>query len=457
MQKDVIIIGAGPGGYTLAVELSKQGRKVTLIEKDNLGGTCLNYGCMPTKSLLHSASNIIAIKESIKNEQTNISDFTINYEKIIDDSRKQVETLKNGIDFLMKKNKVEVIKGEATFISNGKLKVTSENETIELEGNDIIIATGSYSRTIPNIEVNNTNVFTSKSFLLNKVQPKNILIIGSGSIGIEFASFLNAIGTNVTVVEMAPNIMPLQDSTISNTMKRYLKDKGMVFYTSATVSSFENDGKTIKATIKTKDDKEEALEFDSCLVSIGVIPNTKNLELENTDIKLTDRGFIEVDNKLQTTTPHHFAIGDIIGAPTLAHVAIQEAKIVTSTICNLPCNYTKENIPLCTYTIPQVASVGITEDYAKQNNIAYKTARFPFSANGKAIVSCEEEGMIKLIYDPESLKILGCHLIQKEATELLGEVVLAKNLGLTLKDIEKTIHAHPTLSEAIGAIAGAAL
>ncbi len=450
MEKDLVIIGAGPGGYTGAIEASKLGRKVTLVEKENLGGTCLNFGCMPTKSLLHVAHQIKAINELKKNNIAMFGDVAINYENIINISREHVKKLEEGVNFLMKKYNIEIIKGTASFLSDKKITVSSlELDALEeITANDFIIATGSLPKNLPNIPVNGINVHNSRTFLLNKKFPKNILIIGSGAIGLEFASFLNAIGAQVTIVEYMDRIMPQADSTISNTLKRVLEEKGIKIYTSSQIINFSSDNK-ILAEIKNKKEEVITFEGDSCLIAIGVIPNIDNLNLKNTTIKTNEKNFIEVNEKMETTAPHHFAIGDVIGMPTLAHVATCEARILVNHICNIESRLSKKNIPLCSYTIPQVASVGITEDEAKQKNISYKSVRMPFLANGKALVSEGSQGLIKLIFSPESKKILGCHILQENATELLPEIVLAMNNELTVNDIKESIHAHPTLAEII--------
>ncbi len=449
MEKDLVIIGAGPGGYTAAIEASKCGRKVTLIEKENkLGGTCLNYGCMPTKSLLHVAREIDGLKSLQTNHLATFDNFSINYENIINLSREHVEKLNEGIKFLMKKNNVEIINATAGFISNGKIKIFNKEENIQAEitANDFIISTGSIPREIPNIKINGTTVHNSKTFLLNKKMPRRVLVIGSGAIGLEFASFLNAVGSDVTIVEYMDKIMPQADSTISNTLKRILEEKGMKIFTSSQVIEFHSNDKII-AKIKNKKEQIFDIEANACLVAIGVTPNIDGLELENTDISTNERNFITVNEKMETTAPHHFAIGDVIGMPTLAHVAMYEAKILVNYLCNLNNKLLKRNIPLCSYTIPQVASVGITEDMAKEKNIDYKSVRIPFLANGKAVVSEESQGLIKLIFDPKSNIILGCHILQNDATELLPEIILAMNEGITIKQIANSIHAHPTLSE----------
>lgn len=451
MQKDLVIIGSGPGGYVAALECAKNGRNVTIIEKADLGGVCLNFGCMPTKALLHSAKEIIGLKNALKSEKISISDLKIDYAKIIQESRENIKKVRDGLDFLMKKNKIEVISATARFSSDNLLTITYPNESTDtITFNDVIIATGSSPRELPNIKVNGKNIHSSKTFLTNERMPQNALVIGSGAIGLEFASFLNGLGVNVTVLEALDKVMPQADSTISNTLKRLLQDKGITIFTSANITKFENiDDNTINVTFKDKKDVENTLSFDICIASVGVIPNTKNLGLENTRVKITERGFISVNEKMQSESPNIYAIGDVIGAPTLAHVASREALIASKNICNIDCKLNKDVIPYGTYSFPQVASVGLTEEQAKEKGLNYKSVRIPFSANGKAVVSNEEEGLVKLIYDTNTRKILGCHIIQENAVELIAEVVLAINNNLTLEDITKTIHAHPTLSEAI--------
>ena len=454
MEKDLVIIGSGPGGYIAAIECAKNGRKVTIIEKENLGGVCLNFGCMPTKALLHSAKEILGLKNALKNEKISLSDFKINYEKIIQSSRERISIVRDGLNFLMKRNNIEVITAKAEFKSDNELTITYQDNTKDtVTFNDLIIAVGSTPRELPNIKVNGKNIHNSKTFLTNEKMPQNALVIGSGAIGLEFASFLNALGVNVTILEALDKVMPQADSTISNTLKRLLQDRGMTIFTSANITKFENvNDEIINVTFTDKKGIENSLTFDMCIASVGVLPNTKNIGLENTKVEVTDRGFIKVNEKMATTSNHIYAIGDVIGAPTLAHVASREALIASHAICNIKSNLNKNVIPYGTYSFPQVASVGLTEEQAKEKGLNYKSVRLPFAANGKAVVSESEEGLIKLIYDVDTRKILGCHIIQEDAVELITEIVLAINNNLTIDDISKTIHSHPTLSEAISEV-----
>lgn len=486
MQKDVIIIGSGPGGYIAAIECAKRNRKVSLIEMGDIGGVCLNYGCMPTKALLHSAKEVLSVRNAKERSIISLDDFTINYPKIIQNSREKVLKLQDGVRFLMKKYNVEIINAKATFKSKNEVELEINNlengnldknnlDKISGKGtitfNDAIIATGSTPRVLPNILVNGINVHNSKTFLVNEKMPKNVLIIGSGSIGLEFASFLNALGVNVIIVEALDKVMPQADATISNTLKRSLQNRGITIHTSSSISSFENkNNDIIDVVIKNKKDEEISFKVDMCLVSIGVVPNTKDLGLENANILLTERGFIKVNDDMQTSTANIYAIGDVIGLPTLAHVASREALIASASLCsssnkcdsecdnkcsnenNTESKFNKNVIPYGTYSFPQVASVGLTEEQAKAQDLPYKSVRIPFSANGKAVVSDEDEGLIKLIYDTETKKILGCHIIQENAVELITEITLAINNDLTCDDIAKTIHAHPTLSEIIAEV-----
>ena len=451
MEKDLVIIGSGPGGYIAAIECAKNGRTVTIIEKANLGGICLNFGCMPTKALLHSAKEILGLKNAIKNGKIDAIDFKINYSKIINSSRESISKIRDGLSFLMTKNKIEVINATACFKNDKEVELTySDNSKDTITFNDLIIATGSTPRELPNIKVNGKNVHSSKTFLTNETMPKNALVIGSGAIGLEFASFLNALGVKVTILEALDKVMPQADSTISNTLKRLLQDRGITIFTSASITKFENiNDDIINITFTDKKGVENSLTFDTCIASVGVIPNTKNIGLENTSVNVTERGFIIVDNKMKTTASNIYAIGDVVGAPTLAHVASREALIASHAICNIESNLNKDVIPYGTYSFPQVASVGLTEEQAKEKGLNYKSVRLPFAANGKAVVSESEEGLIKLIFDADTRKILGCHIIQEDAVELITEIVLAINNNLTLDDITKTIHSHPTLSEAI--------
>ena len=447
-SRDLIVLGSGPGGYVAAIRASQLGRKVSIVERASLGGVCLNWGCIPTKALLSSASLFHNIKRASE-FGINVSDATIDFPKIIDRSRATASKLSQGVQYLMKKNKVEIINGEGTLQKDRKLLVKDQSgNSVIYSFNDIIIATGARPKPIPGMNVDGSLIHSSRTLLECRKQPKRMLVIGAGAIGIEFAYFLHALGTKVTVVEMMEQILPFEDTEIARSLESVLTKQGMEIRTGAMVQKLQADDGKVSATIK-KGDAEERWEGDCCLVAIGVTPNSENIGLEATGVAI-ERGFIKVDRFLRTNIPHHFAIGDVAGPPLLAHKASHEALTAAEAACGKlehPMHY--DNMPACTYCQPQVASVGLTERAVKDKGIKYRVGKIPFSAIGKAIATGEPEGLIKVIIDDELGEVLGVHILHAEATELISEAAVIRSHEGIASSVVETIHPHPTLSESI--------
>lgn len=454
--RDLIVWGSGPGGYVAAIRAAQLGRKVTIVEREALGGVCLNWGCIPSKALLKSAQLYHDMKRSAE-FGFETGPLKIDFPKIVNRSREVAGKLSNGVSFLMRKNKIEVIMGNGTLEPGKKLAVTDQaGKATTYSFNDIIIATGARPRPLPGIEVDGDVIHTYRTILEYKRLPQKMLVIGAGAIGIEFAYFLSTLGTQVTVVEMLPQILPVEDTEIAEMLERTLKKNGMNIKTGTTVADLKKSGKVVSATLKGKD-SEEKWSGDCCLIAIGVVANTDNIGLEKVGIKM-DRGFIDVDEFMRTNVPNHYAIGDVAGAPWLAHVASHEGIVAAEFIAGKskhPMRY--DNIPGCTYCQPQVASIGMTEKQAKEKGIKYKVGKVPFSAIGKAIAIGEPEGMIKTIIDEEIGEILGVHILHSEATELISEAAAIRSHEGIASSVLDTIHPHPTLSESMGEVMAAAL
>ena len=454
--RDLIVWGSGPGGYVAAIRAAQLGRKVTIIERENLGGVCLNWGCIPSKALLKSAQLYHDMKRGAE-FGLETGPLKIDFPKIVTRSRDVAGKLSQGVSFLMRKNKIEVIMGNGVIESGKKLVVTDNSgKATTYTFNDIIIATGARARTLPGIEVDGDVIHTYRTILEHKRLPQKMLVIGAGAIGIEFAYFLGTLGTQVAVVEMQPQILPVEDQEIADGLEKILKKNGLIIKTATTVSDLKRSGKVVSATLKGKDG-EEKWSGDACLIAIGVVPNTDNIGLEKVGIKM-DKGWIDVDEFMRTNVPNHYAIGDVAGAPWLAHVASHEGLVAAEFIAGKskhPMRY--DNIPGCTYCQPQVASIGLTEKQAKEKGIKYKVGKVPFSAIGKAIAIGEPEGMIKTIIDEEVGEILGVHILHSEATELIAEAAAIRSHEGIASSVLDTIHAHPTLSESMGEVMAAAL
>ncbi|MCX7875493.1 MAG: dihydrolipoyl dehydrogenase [Melioribacteraceae bacterium] len=448
---EIAVLGGGPGGYVAAIRAAQLGFKTVVIDKDNLGGICLNWGCIPTKALLKSAEHFDFIKNHSYDFGIKVENPVFDFEKIIKSSRDISEKISKNVELLIKKNKVERIRGFGKLISQNKIEIfdNNNNKIEEIIADKIIIATGASPKSLSSIPVDGEKIITSKeAMILNKV-PNELIVIGAGAIGIEFAYFYSVLGSKVTIIEMLENILPVEDKEISETLEKNFKKRGITIYTKTKVIQAKVVNEKVKVKIE-KDNKEIELESDIVLSAIGVTGNIQNIGLENVGIEI-ERGHIKVDrNTYQTNVKNIYAIGDVIGPPWLAHVASAEAIYCVEKIKGLnvePINY--NTIPGCTYCNPQVASVGLTELKAKELGYEIKVGKFPFMASGKAFAVGEREGFVKIIFDAKYGEILGAHIIGQDATELISEITLAKSLEATHESIVKTVHAHPTLSESI--------
>ncbi len=448
MNLDIIVIGSGPGGYVAAIRASQLGLKVGIVEKAEMGGICLNWGCIPTKALLKSAQVFDYIKHASDYGIT-VKEYNQDFGAIIKRSRDVANGMSKGISFLMKKNKIEVIQGFGKLSGSGKIEVTKDDGTKETHtAKHIILATGARSRELPNIKIDDKKIIGYRKAMVLETQPKSMVIMGSGAIGMEFAYFYNSMGTKVTVVEFLPNILPVEDEEISKMMERIVKKSGITVMTSSSVESVDTTGEGCKVNIKTAKGNE-ILDCDIVLSAVGISTNLENLGLEENKVAV-DKGKVLVDEFYRTNVPGVYAIGDITSGPALAHVASAEGIICVEQIAGLkphPLNY--GNLPGCTYTWPEIASVGLTEKAAKEKGYDIKVGKFPFSASGKASASGAKDGMVKVIFDAKYGEWLGAHFIGAGVTDMIAEVVVARNLETTGHEIIKSVHPHPTMSEAI--------
>jgi dihydrolipoamide dehydrogenase len=455
MKYDVIVLGSGPGGYVTAIRASQLGLNTAVVEREALGGICLNWGCIPTKALLKSA-NVFEYINHAADYGITVGAPKADFGGMVKRSRDVAEGMSGGVKFLLKKNKVDVIKGNGKLLAGRKLEVTAEDATVQvLEADHIIVATGARSRQLPSLPQNGKTVIGYREAMTLKSQPKRLVVVGSGAIGVEFAYFYNAIGTEVTVVEYLPNIVPLEDVEVSKQLGRSFKKQGIKVMTSAEVTSVKDVKGGVSVTVKTKKG-EEQIEADVVLSAVGVIANIEGIGLEDVGIA-ADRGKILVDDFYKTNIPGYYAIGDCVPGPALAHVASAEGILCVEKIAGHnvePIDYM--NIPGCTYCFPEVASVGMTEEQAKEKGIEVKVGKFPFSASGKASASGHKDGFVKLIFDAKYGELLGGHMIGANVTELVAELVAVRKLETTGHELIKTIHPHPTLSEAVMEAAAAA-
>ncbi|MCK5822141.1 MAG: dihydrolipoyl dehydrogenase [Bacteroidales bacterium] len=456
MLYNLVVIGSGPGGYVAAIRASQLGMKVAVIEKAELGGICLNWGCIPTKSLLKSAQVYDYIKHAQDYGISINGDVIADFDKIIERSRGVAEGMSKGIQYLLKKNKIDVVEGFGRILKPGKVEITnSEGQSSFIEAENILIATGARSRELPNLKQDGVKVIGYREALVLKQKPASMIVVGSGAIGTELASFYNSMGTAVTIVEFMSNIVPNEDIDVSKALARSLKKAKIKIMTSASVESVDTSGDLCKIAIKTKKG-EETKEAEIVLSAVGITPNTENLGLEELGVK-TDRGWIEVDEYYQTNIAGIFAIGDVIPGIALAHVASAEGIICVEKIVGKnpePLDY--KNIPGCTYTSPELASVGYTEAAAQEAGYDIKVGKFPFTASGKASAAGAKDGFIKLIFDTKHGELLGAHMIGANVTEMIAEIVVARKLEITGEELIKSVHPHPTMSEAIMEAAAAA-
>ncbi|MCK5028942.1 MAG: dihydrolipoyl dehydrogenase [Bacteroidales bacterium] len=456
MSYDLIIIGSGPGGYVAAIRASQLGMKVGVVEKSELGGICLNWGCIPTKSLLKSGQVFNYIKHAADYGVTIEGEAKADFEQMVARSRGVADGMSKGIQFLFKKNKIDHIQGYGKLKSNQTVEVTdSEGKTQEIQAKNIILATGARSKELPNLKQDGKKIIGYREALTLPKKPESMIVVGSGAIGSEFANFYNAIGTKVTLVEFLPNVVPNEDIDVSKQLGRSFKKAGIKVMVGSSVESVDTSGDLCKVVIKTKKG-EENHEAEVVLSAVGVTPNIENVGIEELGIEL-EKGKVKVDEYYKTNIDGVYAIGDIVHGPALAHVASAEGITCVEKMSGLnsePVNY--GNIPACTYTSPEVASVGLTEQAAKDAGFEIKVGKFPFTASGKASAAGEKDGFVKLVFDEKYGELLGAHLIGANVTEMIAELVVAKKLETTGHELIKSIHPHPTMSEAIMEAAAAA-
>ncbi|WP_329805149.1 dihydrolipoyl dehydrogenase [Flavobacterium facile] len=448
MKYDIIVLGSGPGGYVTAIRASQLGFKVAVIEKENLGGVCLNWGCIPTKALLKSAQVFDYLKHAA-DYGLKVDNVDKDFNAVVARSRNVAGGMSKGVQFLMKKNKIDVIDGFGKVKPGKKIDVTAaDGKVTEYSADNIIIATGARSRELPNLPQDGVKVIGYRQAMTLPTQPKSMIIVGSGAIGVEFAHFYNSMGTDVTIVEFMPNIVPVEDEDISKQMERSMKKAGVKIMTNSSVEKIDTTGNGVKATVKTAKG-EETLEAEILLSAVGIKTNIENIGLEEVGIA-TDRDKILVNDFYQTNVPGYYAIGDITPGQALAHVASAEGILCVEKIAGLhvePLDY--GNIPGCTYATPEIASVGLTEKAAREKGYDIKVGKFPFSASGKATAAGTTDGFVKVIFDAKYGEWLGCHMIGAGVTDMIAEAVVARKLETTGHEILKAVHPHPTMSEAV--------
>lgn len=449
MKFDVLVIGSGPGGYVAAIRAAQLGFKTGVVERESLGGICLNWGCIPTKSLLKSAQVFDYFKHADEYGIKLSAEAKPDFRAIISRSRGVADGMSKGVQFLLKKNKVEVLIGSGKLAGNKKVEVTAaDGKKSTVEADHIILATGARSRELPNLKLDGKKVIGYRKAMSLDSLPGSMVVIGSGAIGSEFAHFYNSLGTKVTLVEFLPNVVPLEDEEVSRQLERSFKKAGMKVMTNSTVESVDSSGSKCKVKIKTKKGEEET-EADIVLSAVGITANLENIGLEELGIKV-DKGKIAVDGYMRTNVEGIYAIGDIVPGPALAHKASAEGILCVEKIAGHtvePINYA--NIPGCTYTSPEVASVGMTEKAAREAGYEIRVGKFPYSASGKASAAGQKDGFVKLIYDAKYGELLGAHMIGANVTEMIAELVVARKLETTGHEMIKSIHPHPTMSEAI--------
>lgn len=455
MSYDIIVVGSGPGGYVTAIRASQLGLKTAVIERAELGGICLNWGCIPTKALLKSA-NVFEYINHAADYGIKIKGADADFPAIVKRSRDVAEGMSNGIQFLMKKNKIDVIKGTAKVKTGKKVDVTDDKGKVtEYAANNVVIATGARSRELPNLPQDGKKIIGYREALTLPKLPKKMVVVGSGAIGVEFAYFYNAMGVEVTIVEFMDNIVPVEDEEVSKQLGRSFKKSGIKVMTKSSVESVDTKGASCKVLVKTKKG-EETIECDVVLSAVGIKRNIEDIGLEEVGIA-TDKDTILVNDYYQTNIPGYYAIGDVAPGPALAHVASAEGIICVEKIAGIdvePLNY--GNIPGCTYCAPEVASVGMTEKAAKEAGYEIKVGKFPFSASGKASAAGHKDGFVKLIFDAKYGELLGGHMIGANVTEMIAEIVAVRKLETTGHELIKTVHPHPTMSEAVMEAAAAA-
>ena len=456
MSYDIIVVGSGPGGYVTAIRASQLGLKTAIVEREALGGICLNWGCIPTKALLKSA-NVFEYLSHAADYGITVKDAKADFNGMVKRSRDVADGMSNGIKFLMKKNKIDVLTGNGIIKANKTVTVTDDagKSTDHIANKGIIIATGARSRSLPNLPQDGEKIIGYRQAMTLKKQPKKMVVVGSGAIGVEFAYFYNAIGTEVTIVEYLPNIVPVEDVDVSKLLEKTFKKSGIKVMTGSSVEKVDSSGKQCIVSVKTAKG-EEKIECDVVLSAVGIQANIENIGLEDVGI-VVDKGRILVNDFYQTNMPGYYAIGDVVPGPALAHVASAEGIVCVEKIAGHhpePIDY--GNIPGCTYCSPEIASVGMTEKAAKEAGIDLKIGKFPFSASGKASAAGAKEGFVKLLFDAKYGELLGAHMIGANVTEMIAEIVAIRKLETTGEELIKTIHPHPTMSEAVMEAAAAA-
>ncbi len=442
---DVVVIGAGPGGYVAAIRAAQLGLKTAIIEKQHLGGICLNWGCIPTKALL-KCSEVNHLLHNLEQFGFSADNIKFDFNKIIKRSRDVADQLSKGISHLLKKNKVEVFMGEGKLLSKNSIQVTMHDKVVTVSAKNIILATGARARIIPGFEPDSKFIWTYKEAMTPSELPKSLIVVGSGAIGVEFASFYRNMGVEVTLVEMFERILPVEDEEISILAHKAFVKQGMQIYTSSQITKIAKNKNDLSATLVTQG-KEQIIKAEKILMAVGVVANIENLGLEKTKAK-TEKGLIAINQYCETGESGIYAIGDVVSGPWLAHKASHEAILVAEKIAGKkPHSINKLNIPGCTYSMPQIASLGLTEKQAREKGFTVNIGKFPFAANGKAIALGETEGLIKTIFDSKTGELLGAHMIGAEVTEMIQGFVIHKTLEGTEEDLFNTIFAHPTLSE----------
>ena len=445
MKYNVVVLGGGPGGYVAAIRAAQVGKKVAIVEANHLGGICLNWGCIPTKALLKNAEVFDLVKNA-KKYGIEVGEVTVNWGKMIKRSRDVAKRLSKGIEFLMKKNKIDYIPAFGKLLDSTTIETTdADGKKTQLKAEKIIIATGARAKYFPGMEPDGKQIITYKEAMIPENQPKSLVIIGAGAIGVEFAHFYQTFGTEVTIIEALPNILPVEDEDISTELEKLFKKRKMNIFTNTMVEKIEKNKSKVKVHLKSG----EIIEADKALIAVGVQGNIENLGLEDCNIAV-EEGWIKVNEYMETSLSNVYAIGDVAGPPWLAHVASAEGITAVEHLAGLnpdPMKY--DNIPGCTYCHPEVASVGLTEKAAKEKGYEVKIGSFPFRGLGKSMAVGDTDGFVKVVYDAKYGEMLGCHILGAEATNLITEAVIARNLETTHREVLKTIHPHPTLSEAI--------
>ena len=455
MNYDVIVLGSGPGGYVTAIRASQLGLKTAVVEKESLGGVCLNWGCIPTKALLKSA-NVYEYINHADDYGIKVSSHKADFNAVVKRSRDIAEKMSGGVKFLMKKNKIDIIMGTGKIQPGKQIEVTNKDgEKTNYSASHIVIATGARSRQLPNLEQDKKQIIGYRDAMVLPKIPKRMVIVGSGAIGVEFAYFYNAMGADVTIVEYLPNIVPLEDIDVSKQLEKTFKKKGISIMTNSSVENVKKSAKGCKVSIKTAKG-EEFIECDIVLSAVGIHPNIENIGLEETGV-VVDNGKIVVNEFYETNIPGYYAIGDVVKGQSLAHVASAEGITCVEKIAgHQPEAIDYNNIPGCTYCSPEIASVGMTEKVAKEAGHELKIGKFPFSASGKASAAGHNDGFVKLIFDAKYGELLGAHMIGANVTEMIAEIVALRKLETTGHELIKTVHPHPTMSEAIMEAAAAA-